>query len=243
MASMKNIFFFFSFLLCLASSHLLRAQDFLNMDSPSSQTRRDKDNFQSALSKAQRGNAKTMGNLGLMYEKGVGCAKDLSRALVWLKRGAKKGDAAAENNLAFIYSRGLGVQEDDTEALNWFQKAADQGLASAQCNLGLVYGRAMGVPKDFAKALDWFKKAAEQDELDAQVNLAQMLSLGEGAPKDYVESYKWFSIALRNSSLPDSQVTDLRDDITWLEKRMADSQIKEARKRASEWQPSQSAEP
>ncbi len=194
--------------------------------------------FHFNLREAERGNAKAMGALGLMYEQGLGCEKDQTEALKWLKKGAWKGDADAENNLGFMYFQGIGVKEDDAEALKWFGKAAAQGLASAESNLGLMYGRGAGaVQKNYAVSLEWFKKAAEQDDTDSQVNLAQMLSLGEGGPRDYVESHKWFSIALRHPSLDSQQVSELRNDIEWLEMRMTRKETDEAEKRAADWKP------
>lgn len=215
----------------------LWGQDLLNPSTVVPPSQEDLDQFNSTLLKAKRGDAKAMGILGLMYEKGLSCARDQGKGIKWLKKGAQKGDAAAQNNLGFAYLNGWGVKEDDTEALKWFQKAAAQGLASAQTNLGLLYGRGLGVSKDYAKALSWFKLAAEQDDPDAQVNLAQMLSLGEGAKKDYIESYKWFCLALRDHNLKDEQVADLRDDIEWLEKHMKGDEIKEAQARADNWKP------
>ena len=102
-----------------------------------------------------------------------------------------------------------------------------------------MYGRgAGGVHKDYAQSLEWFKKAAEQNDADSQVNLAQMLSLGEGGPKDYIESHKWFSLALKHHSLEKSQVSELRNNIEWLEKHMTGKETDEAQKRAEDWKPS-----
>lgn len=233
MGLMKTILLFsISFFLSVP----LAAQDYLLLATPTPANAQDQQDFQDALKQAQGGKAEAMGTLGLMYEKGLGCAPDLEKAFLWLKRGAQKGDAASENNLGYLYLKGLGVKEDDAEALAWIQKAADQGLASAQGNLGLIYGRGLGVKKDYGQAVLWFKKAADQGDSDAQVNLAQMLSLGEGAPQDYVESHKWFSIALKDHDLTDGQVEELRDDIEWLEKRMTGEQVKEAQKRAEAWE-------
>lgn len=184
---------------------------------------------------AQQGDSKAMGTLGLLYEKGKGCRKDLDKALAWFKKGAKKGDAASENNLGFLYFQGIGVGQSDQEAYRWFKKAAEQGLASAEANLGLMYARGSGIPKDHTIAFGWFQKAAEQGDLDAQVNLAQMLSLGQGAPKDYVASYQWFTLALRHQDLEDTRRDELRDDLTWLEKRMTGDQVKQAKTQAQKW--------
>lgn len=234
LTSMRGFLFLILFL--FFSGSISSAQEIFG-STPIPSSPEDRKAFQKALKEARRGAAKSMGTLGLMYEKGLGVTQDLDQAFRWLSRGAKKGDAACENNLGFLYLKGLGVKEDDDEALQWFQKAADQGLASAQSNLGLVYGRGLGVKKDYGLALSWFKKAAEQDDAEAQVNLAQMLSLGEGAPKDFVESHKWFSLALKHPSLTDGQVEELHNDIEWLEKRMTGAQVQDAQKRARDWNP------
>lgn len=191
--------------------------------------------FDRTLLDAQKGDPAAMGILGLLYEKGAGCPKNLDKALNWLTQGAKKGDAAAENNLGFLYFQGMGVKEDDLEAFRWFKKAAVQGLASAQSNLGLMFARGAGVPKDLPTALDWFRKASDQDDLDAQVNLAQMLSLGEGGPKDLVSSYQWFLTALDHPALEGTRKEELRDDLLWLEKRLTGSQVEEAKQKAKDW--------
>jgi uncharacterized protein len=214
------------------------ADEFQDLGLPSPGKKSEKEKFEACHRDAQRGDAKAQALLGLMYEEGVGTPKDYAEALHWLQLGARKGDATAQNNLGVLYFKGLGVKEDDGEALQWFQRAAGQGLASAQGNLGLMYGRGQGTPKDYAKALEWFKKAAEQNDVESQINLATLYSLGEGSPKNYIESHKWFSLALKNESLQGDQVGELRDNIEWLEKRMTGKEIAEAKKRASEWNPS-----
>src|SRR5581483_4825264 len=224
------------FLLFFLPCPLLWAQQILDFDHPSSQDKKDELFFHDTFQKAQAGDSRAMGTLGLLYEKGLGCGQSDVEALKWFKQGARKGDSDSQNNLGFLYFKGLGIKENDSEALRWFQKAADQGLASAQENLGLIYARGTGVPKNHAKALAWFKKAAEQNDSEAQVNLAQMLSLGQGGPKDMVESYQWFSLALRHPNLEDEKIEELRNDIEWLEKRMKSGQIAEAKKRADQWE-------
>ncbi len=234
---MKSFFPFLLLSLFLVSVPILNAQELSGRNSLDSSTLNAKEVFHSNLREAERGDAKAMGVLGLMYEKGLGCEKNLAEALKWLKKGAQKGDADTENNLGFMYFQGMGVKEEDAEALKWFKKAAAQGLASAEGNLGLMYGRGAGVHKDYAQSLEWFKKAAQLNDADSQVNLAQMLSLGEGGPQDYIESHKWFSLALKYHALENSQVSELRNDIEWLEKHMTGKETEEAKKRAEEWKP------
>jgi TPR repeat protein len=221
----------------LAPGVLVHADEF---DDPVQSAMEDRDYtkaFRLTKIDAERGDPKAMGNLGLLYEKGLGTPVDLKLAAQWLQRAARKGDASAQNNLGFLYFKGLGVKQDHALALKWFLKAAKQGLASAEGNLGLLYGGGFGVPRDDAKALEWFKKAAEQDDLDAQVNLAHMLSLGQGAPQDNVAAYQWFYLALQHENLEDTRKTELREDLQWLEKHMSEAEVDQARQRASAWKP------
>jgi TPR repeat protein len=193
--------------------------------------------FESARIDAQRGDPKAQGELGLLYEKGLGTAPDDKKAAYWLTEAAQKGDADSQNNLGFLYFNGHGVTQDYAQALKWFQKAADQGLASAQANLGLIYGAGLGLPKDYLKALEYFKKAANQDDLDAQVNLGMMYSLGEGTAQDYKASYFWFYRALQHSFTDEDKKNEVRDDIQWMEKHMTNEDIGKAKVKAMHWRP------
>jgi hypothetical protein len=191
--------------------------------------------FESARINAQRGDPKAQGELGLLYEKGLGTTQDEKKAVYWLSEAAQKGDADSQNNLGYLYFNGHGVAQDYAQALKWFQKAADQGLASAQSNLGLIYGAGLGLSKDYPKALECFKKAADQDDLDAQVNLGMMYSLGEGTAQDYKTSYFWFYRALQHGFTDEDKKNEVRDDIQWMEKHMSNEDIAQTRTKAIHW--------
>ncbi len=193
--------------------------------------------FESARINAQRGDPKAQGELGLLYEKGLGTTPDDKKAAYWLAEAAEKGDAGSQNNLGFLYFNGHGVTQDYAQALKWFQKAADQGLASAESNLGLIYGAGLGLPKDYPKALAWFKKAADQDDLDAQVNLGMMYSLGEGTAQDYKTSYFWFYRALQHAFTDEDKKNEVRDDIQWMEKHMSNEDVAQTKTKAMHWRP------
>jgi TPR repeat protein len=193
--------------------------------------------FESARLDAQKGVPKAQGELGLLYEKGLGTTQDDKQAAYWMTKAARKGDAESENNLGFLFFKGQGVVQDYAKALTWFQKAADQGLASAQSNLGLMYGAGLGVGKDYSKALTFFKKAADQDDLDSQVNLGMMYSLGEGTPQDYTASYFWFYRALQHTFMDADKKNEVRDDIQWMEKHMTSEDVAKAKTQAEHWRP------
>lgn len=141
---------------------------------------------------AERGDANTQYNLGLLYARGQGMKPDYAEAAKWYRKAAEQGVAAAQYNLGVMYSNGQGVPQDAAEALKWFLKAAEQGVARAQNNLGTIYNEGEGAFKDFSEAEKWYRKAADKGIASAQFNLAVMYDLGQGVTKDYAEAIKWY---------------------------------------------------
>jgi TPR repeat protein len=134
-------------------------------------------------------------NLGVLYEKGWGVAKDDAQAVAWYRKAAEQGMALAQFNLGNMYGKGQGVPQDYAEALRWLHKAADQGNAHALINLGVMYAEGRGVPQDYIEAVKFYRKGAEQGDAPAQTNLGSMYGLGNGVPQDYAEAAKWFRLA------------------------------------------------
>lgn len=95
---------------------------------------------------AEKGNAECQFNLALMYEQGMGIAKDEKEAVVWYKKSAELGNANAQFNLGVLYENGRGTKVDFAQANQWYRKAAVQGDALAIGNLGMLYVRGDGVP-------------------------------------------------------------------------------------------------
>jgi TPR repeat protein len=99
---------------------------------------KDTDAIASYRVAADQGYAAAQSNLGLMYQNGLGVAKDDAQAVSWYRKAADQGYAAAQSSLGLMYQNGLGVARDDAQAVSWYRKAADQGLAAAQSNLGQI---------------------------------------------------------------------------------------------------------
>ncbi len=70
-------------------------------------------------------------NLGSLYAKGQGVAKDHELAVSHSRKAAGHEEAGAQFNLALSYARGQGVDHDLVEAHKWAVLAADQGLIDA----------------------------------------------------------------------------------------------------------------
>lgn len=117
---------------------------------------------------AQFGNVTAQYNLGFMYAKGLGLAKNYSEAFFWFFRAAKNGDPESQYHLAGMYENGLGVKQDYCQAIKWYRKAAEHGEANAQFTLGGMYGIGLGAAQSYKQAYAWFNVAALQGKASAE---------------------------------------------------------------------------
>ncbi len=97
---------------------------------------------------AEEGHADSQFNVALMYEQGIGVAKDEKEAVVWYRKSALQGNAAAQFNLGVLYENGRGTKVDFAKANEWYRKASVQGDALAIGNLGMLYVRGQGVKEN-----------------------------------------------------------------------------------------------
>ena len=180
---------------------------------------------------AEKGDAQAQYDLGSMYAKGVGVAKDAQQAVVWYRKAADQGVAPAQYNVGFMYESGYGVPHDAQQAVLWYRKAADQGLARAQYRLGATYARGLGVAKDAQEALVWYRKAADQGFARAQTALGEAYERGEGVPQDAQQAYFWLLLA---SAGGDWVATFDRDRIAEL---LTAEQRAATQAQAADWKP------
>jgi TPR repeat protein len=104
--------------------------------------------YKEFLASAEEGNADAQFNVALMYERGIGVAKNLEEAVVWYRKSALQGNSAAQFNLGVLYENGLGTTVDFAKANEWYRKASVQGDALAIGNLGMLYLRGQGVKEN-----------------------------------------------------------------------------------------------
>ena len=125
---------------------------------------------------AAEGDSTAQTALGLLYERGIGIARDPALALVWYRRAADQGDALAEFHIGSLYERGDGIAIDYGEAAKWYQRASDKGNESAQAALAYLYDRGLGVERDFAEAEALYGQAsaswAEDESFPAEATFA-----------------------------------------------------------------------
>jgi TPR repeat protein len=111
-----------------------------------------------ALSKIEplsaAGDAEARCELGIRYVKGIGIAKDESKARVLFQQAADKKNACGINRLGNL----AHDQGDDSTALPYYRAAAAMGYPPSYYNLASV--AKWGVLPDEVEAFKWFKTAA-----------------------------------------------------------------------------------
>ena len=91
------------------------------------------------LPAATRGDFRAQTYLGVMYERGLGVARDDAEAVRWYRLAADQGNAGAQFTLGGMYANGRGVPQDDVQAHMWYNLAASR-LTSEQREIA-VQGR------------------------------------------------------------------------------------------------------
>jgi localization factor PodJL len=111
---------------------------------------------------AEKGNAKAMHNLAVLYAEGIEGKPDYEGAVQWFRKAASHGVADSQYNLAVLAARGLGMPKDLAESYKWFALAAAQGDKEAARKRDEVGGK-----------LDAKSLTAVQREVKAFTALAQ----------------------------------------------------------------------
>jgi TPR repeat protein len=129
---------------------------------------------------------------------------------------------AEDGNTAF-------QERDFDEAFEVLLPLAKEGDAEAQFKVGFMYVHGRGVDRDFDEAMRWMTAAAEQGYPEAQYNLALSYDIGRGVARDLVEAHKWATLALGQGY---TSAGELKEDTA---SNMTEDELREARKRVSEW--------
>jgi len=143
---------------------------------------------------AKHGNVKAQYNLGLMYHKGLGVARNDRVAVRWWRKAAEHGDATAQANLGNMYNFGLGVPRNYKKAAKWYQYAADKGNVKAEYNIGFMYLKGNGKPQDYHQAMHWFRRAADKGDTYARFYLGFMYEHGQGVKANHVAAFALYSL-------------------------------------------------
>ncbi len=100
---------------------------------------------------------------GLIWEHGLGVAKNPAKAFALYQEAARSGDPEAMNKISRFYSEGIAVKQDPKQAWKWTQKAAEKKDGGALIDLGLFFLYESETPQD---ALKYFVQAADEGDLN-----------------------------------------------------------------------------
>ena len=88
----------------------------------------------------EAGDSAACTQLGVLYNRGAGVARDLTAAALYYDRGCAGGDLAGCNNLGTIYQHGAaGLRGDRSKAASLYERACNGGHLEGCANLGLLY--------------------------------------------------------------------------------------------------------
>src|SRR6185295_5670327 len=124
---------------------------------------------------AALGNKRAQINVGILYFRGQGTARDLVQARAWLER------AAATNDPYALYALGRAMDDtfgtataDPVRAADLYRRAAELGHPLAAMRYGLALGDGNGIKKDYVGAHKWLTYAQANGVPEAGLALGDM---------------------------------------------------------------------
>ncbi|KAK9453656.1 HCP-like protein [Dipodascopsis uninucleata] len=151
---------------------------------------------------AQLENAPAMYKLGMIYLQGLlGNPRNVSEALIWLKRAADRADSDCPHalyELAKLYESADGsssfLEQDEVRALELYQRAAQLGHLPSQYRVGAAYEYGhLGCIMDPKLSIAWYSRAASKGDAESELGLSGWYLTGADGilPKSEAESYLW----------------------------------------------------
>ncbi|MDZ7820073.1 MAG: tetratricopeptide repeat protein [Aliarcobacter sp.] len=118
--------------------------------------------------------------LGLIYLKGDGIAKNLNQAVEYFQKASDLGNLESTYTLGKIYLSQQTQYYNPKKAYNTFVDAANENHGKSLLMIGRFLLMGEIVDKDYEKALHYFKLASKQKEYEANCYIAYMYAAGMG---------------------------------------------------------------
>ncbi len=137
-----------------------------------------KSDFDRALLRANRGEAKAQHLAASFFLRGDGVEKNGAKAVEWYSAAAEQGFADSLVTLGSMYLQGFEVEPDPEEGFRRFMLAAELDDEVAKSVVGELLWRGQGVARNPGEARKWLE---ESDDLaDSLFFLGLMHATGEG---------------------------------------------------------------
>ncbi len=121
-------------------------------------------------------------NLALMSIDGIGCEKDIDKAISYYEKTSMMGDTEAMLALGNLYDEGKEVAKDKLKALHYYQMAADKDDSHGSYNAGRLL-----LEQDInnvQEALYYLEIASEKGIGMASLTISNLYYYGVGIQKD-----------------------------------------------------------
>ena len=133
--------------------------------------------FTKLLKLAKDGHLKAQYEVAMMFNNGIGVAKDKEEAWNWFTRAAKAGNVDAQVELGAHYEAGVDGQPNGIMAAQWWKTAAKNGSGVAAFNLGTMYRSGRVTARDLVRAYAWFMVAEDLGVITAKDHLRNLRDL------------------------------------------------------------------
>ena len=158
---------------------------------------------------AEKRHARAMSVVALYYARGLGVAKDETKAADWAKRAADKGqpmgyrvlgdlakakaDAIKPDKKSPDFKAQLVIRDKHLEeAFKQYRRGADAGDRHSLRELAKAFEAGQpGMPQNYRLALEYYTRAAMRRDVKAIRVLAERYVSGEKTPKDSRQAYAW----------------------------------------------------
>lgn len=170
---------------------------------------------------AENRHARAMGVVALYYARGLGVAKDETKASEWAAKAADKGqpmgyrvlgDLAKAKADALKPTKGAAdfaqqqAKRDELlgEAYTQYQRGANAGDRHSLRELAKAYETGQpGLPQNYRLAVDYYTRAAMRRDGKSIRILADRYESGEKTPKDLQQAYAWRLVLIEIEDNPD----------------------------------------
>ncbi|MDP1764825.1 MAG: T9SS type A sorting domain-containing protein [Sediminibacterium sp.] len=177
----------------LMNQTLLKAAKFLTgIDGPKDERKA----FELYTDCAQKGSAKAMNALGIMYKEGLGVPMNRTKSIEWFTKAVSNGYASGWYNLAMLYKDGKTVSERNYEkAFTYFSKAADLNDEQSVYSKAYFYYKGFGIDQNYRKAYKLFKLGAYSGRPNSMYFLALCYRNGYGTNQNADSARYWLNRA------------------------------------------------
>ncbi len=139
---------------------------------------------------AVQGHPAALGQLGAIYEQGIGCDPDPEAAARYTIRAAEAGYPQGQFNLFVLYSHGTGVARDSEKAFHWLQQAFEQNFPPAIYNRACLTQQGLIEGETVLDALPIYRRCLGIPDYRARAALAiaEITLAVESTPESWVDA-------------------------------------------------------